>query len=81
MARPKEFDRDEALERALNLFREKGYEATSVGELVNAMGVQRQSLYDTFGDKHGLFRAALERYSQMRVEQLQTYQTHHNSGH
>ena len=72
MARPKEFDRDEALERALKLFWEKGYEATSIGDLVNAMGVQRQSLYDTFGDKHGLFRAALERYGQLRAERLQS---------
>jgi TetR/AcrR family transcriptional repressor of nem operon len=72
MARPKEFDREEALERALGVFWEKGYEATSVGDLVEATGVQRQSLYDTFGDKHGLFRAALERYAQSRAAQLET---------
>ena len=62
MARPKEFDRQVALEHALNVFWEKGYEATSVGDLVDATGVQRQSLYDTFGDKHGLYRAALDLY-------------------
>lgn len=63
MARPKEFDRDVALERALDVFWEKGYEATSIADLVAATGVQRQSLYDTFGDKHGLFRAALDLYT------------------
>jgi TetR/AcrR family transcriptional repressor of nem operon len=63
MARTKEFDRDVALERALDVFWEKGYEATSIADLVAATGVQRQSLYDTFGDKHGLFRAALDLYA------------------
>ncbi len=63
MARTKEFDPDIALERALGVFWEKGYEATSIADLVTATGVQRQSIYDTFGDKHGLFRAALDRYA------------------
>ena len=61
MARPKEFDVDEALERAMNLFWERGYEATSMSDLVTHLGVSRQSLYDTFGDKHAIYTAALER--------------------
>src|SRR5450432_4342837 len=66
MARIKEFDPDVALERALDVFWEKGYEATSIADLVSATGVQRQSIYDTFGDKHRLFRAALDRYAALR---------------
>lgn len=62
MARPKEFDRDQVLDRAVELFWEKGYEATSMADLVEALGVGRQSLYDTFGDKHALYLAALDRY-------------------
>ena len=62
MARPKAFDRDRALTRALELFQAKGYEATSIQDLVDAMGIGRQSLYDTFGDKEALYREALVRY-------------------
>lgn len=64
MARPKSFDIDDALERAVNLFWRKGYEATSMRDLESDLGVGRQSLYDTFGDKHALFLKALQRYSQ-----------------
>jgi TetR/AcrR family transcriptional repressor of nem operon len=63
MARPKEFDCETALDRALELFWARGYEATSVQDLVEATGVQRQSLYDTFGGKHELYLAALRRYA------------------
>ena len=62
MGRPRTFDREVVLDRAMDLFWERGYEATSVQALVDAMGINRASLYDCFGDKHGLFRAALERY-------------------
>ncbi len=71
MARQKEFDRDEVLEKAMNLFWYKGYEATSVQDLVERMGINRGSLYDTFGDKHSLYLAALDRYSKTAAEQLQ----------
>ncbi|TFW24334.1 TetR/AcrR family transcriptional regulator [Duganella callida] len=62
MARPKEFDQDTALEAALGVFREHGYAATSAGMLTEAMNIGRQSLYDTFGDKWQLYRAAVQRY-------------------
>jgi len=62
MARSKAFDPDVALRKAMQLFWRQGYEATSVDDLVHAMGVNRASLYATFGDKRTLFRLALERY-------------------
>ncbi len=66
MARPKEFDRTQALEKAMHLFWEKGYEATSVGDLCEKMGINRGSLYDTFGKKHDLFLEALAHYQGMQ---------------
>ncbi len=62
MPRQKNFDPDEALAKATEVFWTQGYEATSVQDLVDAMGINRFSLYDTFGDKHSLFLAALGRY-------------------
>jgi TetR/AcrR family transcriptional repressor of nem operon len=62
MARPKEFDRDEALDAAIGVFREHGFDGTSASMLVEAMAIGRQSLYDTFGDKWQLYRAAVRRY-------------------
>src|SRR5690349_21698419 len=62
MARPKDFNRDEVLKRAMLVFWEKGYEATSTEDLLRAMGIGRQSMYDTFGDKRRLYLEALERY-------------------
>lgn len=62
MARTKEFDPDAALRRALELFWERGYEATSMADLVEHLGIARASVYATFGGKHELFLRALERY-------------------
>lgn len=62
MARTKEFDPDEALQRALELFWERGYEATSMADLVERLGVARASIYATFGGKHELYLKALDRY-------------------
>jgi len=62
MARQKEFDRDEALHKAMETFWARGYEATSIQHLVESMGINRQSLYDTFGDKHALYLLTLDRY-------------------
>lgn len=62
MARHKEFDPDLALERAMHLFWRRGYEATSVQDLLDELGVARQSLYATFGSKDELYARALDRY-------------------
>ena len=62
MARPREFDIDEALETAMQAFWDHGYEGTSMADLVQAMGLKKGSIYKAFGNKHALFMAALERY-------------------
>ncbi|WP_129691749.1 TetR/AcrR family transcriptional regulator [Gottfriedia acidiceleris] len=62
MARHKEYDEKEVLQKAMELFRYQGYEKTSLQDLVSHMGIHRRSLYDTFGDKHTLFIKALELY-------------------
>jgi TetR/AcrR family transcriptional regulator, transcriptional repressor for nem operon len=62
VARTKAFDRDAVLEKAMYSFWQRGYEATSMQDLVDAMGINRQSLYDTFGDKHELYLQTLEHY-------------------
>ncbi|MCC5582054.1 TetR/AcrR family transcriptional regulator [Microtetraspora sp. AC03309] len=66
MARTKEFDPDAALQKALELFWERGYEATSMADLVQHLGVARASIYATFGGKHDLYVKAFERYVQSR---------------
>ncbi|HWA56888.1 MAG TPA: TetR/AcrR family transcriptional regulator [Gemmatimonadales bacterium] len=68
MARPREFDEDQALAAALEVFWEKGYEAASVQDLTERMGIQKASLYNTFGDKHALFVRALAAYSTDTLE-------------
>ncbi|MFT7578591.1 MAG: AcrR family transcriptional regulator [Myxococcota bacterium] len=62
MARPREFDTDQALERALEVFWAQGFEATSVTDLKGAMGIETGSLYKAFGNKRALYVAAVERY-------------------
>jgi TetR/AcrR family transcriptional regulator, transcriptional repressor for nem operon len=62
MPRRKEFDREEVLMKAMMVFRDKGYEATSMEELVRRMGINRFSLYQTFKSKHDLFVQALQAY-------------------
>lgn len=67
MARPKAYDPEEILDRATALFWRKGYEGTSVADLVESLGVNRGSLYGTFKDKRALFLAALERYDEREI--------------
>ncbi|MEU8777943.1 TetR family transcriptional regulator [Streptomyces sp. NPDC048606] len=64
MARTKEFDPDAALQSALELFWRRGYEATSVADLVEHLGIGRASIYATFGSKHELYLKALDRYAE-----------------
>ncbi|WP_126453957.1 TetR/AcrR family transcriptional regulator [Sulfuriflexus mobilis] len=63
MGRSKEFDPDEVLDKAMHLFWEKGYEATSMKELEQGLGINKFSIYNTFGNKHALFLATLKRYA------------------
>src|SRR5258705_13754725 len=62
MARPKEFDQEKALRKAIHLFSQQGFAASSTDELMRVMNVGRQSMYDTFGDKRALFLKALNMY-------------------
>jgi TetR/AcrR family transcriptional repressor of nem operon len=64
MPRPKSFDEEAALDQAVQLFQERGYEGTSLSDLEARLGVGRQSLYNTFGDKQALFLKALAQYRQ-----------------
>ncbi|MGE3806694.1 MAG: TetR/AcrR family transcriptional regulator [Gemmataceae bacterium] len=60
--RPRSFDAEQALDRALKVFWRKGYEGASLPELTRAMGINRPSLYAAFGNKEALFRQAVQRY-------------------
>lgn len=62
VGRPRAFDLDEALDRALMVFWKKGYEGASLPDLTKAMGINRPSLYAAFGNKESLFRKAMDRY-------------------
>jgi len=70
MARPKAFDEKDVLDKAVAVFWAKGYEATSMHDLVEAMGIRRGSLYATFGSKQQLFLQSLERYGKVVVKQF-----------
>ncbi|MGC4945701.1 TetR/AcrR family transcriptional regulator [Streptomyces sp. DT224] len=70
MARTKEFDPDAALQSALELFWRRGYEATSLADLVEYLGIGRAGIYATFGTKHELHLKALDRYAESRDPEL-----------
>ncbi len=70
MARKKNFDESEVLDKALKIFWTKGFNATSIQDLVDGLGINRASMYDTWGDKHNLYMKSLERYRQNASSQL-----------
>src|SRR5690606_37289949 len=75
MGRPREFDETEVLVAAINCFWDRGYEATSIRELADKMGLTGASLYNAFGDKRNLYRRALKHYIETtfaeRVQRLE----------
>lgn len=68
MPRPKSFDEQQVLEKAIDVFCRKGFDGTSIPELISELGICRQSLYNSFGDKQGLFLKALELYGNSEVQ-------------
>jgi len=72
MARKKEFDEEELLEKAVNLFWNKGYYATSAQDLVDGLGISRSSLYSTYTDKRTLFTKSLKRYQDKQTRAVLT---------
>jgi TetR/AcrR family transcriptional regulator, transcriptional repressor for nem operon len=80
MARPKAFDPGEAMERAVRTFWERGYDGTSIQHLVEAMGINRASLYATYGDKEQLFLQVLDRYVALNLAELMEALTDEPSG-
>lgn len=67
IGRPREFDAEEALQKAMVVFWEQGYEGASLADLTERMGISRKSMYAAFGNKEELFRKALRRYSEGTV--------------
>lgn len=70
MGRPREFDRETALEQAMDLFWTQGYESTGMSALCDQMGLGRQSVYNTFGDKESLFAEALTHYGRTMMRPM-----------
>lgn len=68
MARPREFDTILALNKAMHVFWEKGYEATSLTDLTGAMEISKSSFYETFGNKHELYLSAIRHYGQTMID-------------
>ncbi|SFI88993.1 TetR/AcrR family transcriptional regulator [Bradyrhizobium sp. Gha] len=67
MGRPREFDADIALDQAMEVFWRHGYEGATIAQLTEAMGINPPSLYACFGNKEGLLKAALDRYTKLRA--------------
>ncbi|GJD48628.1 HTH-type transcriptional repressor ComR [Methylobacterium crusticola] len=70
MGRPRSFDKDRALDEAMEVFWRHGYDGATLAELTKAMGIKPPSLYAAFGSKEGLLKAALDRYAQKRSEHM-----------
>src|SRR5256885_4033490 len=65
--RPREFGVDDVLDRAIEVFRERGYEASSMADIERATGLNTSSIYNTFGSKEALFKRSLSRYESVRL--------------
>ncbi len=70
MARPREFDKEEVLEKAICVFSDKGYNGTSMQDLVDGLGISRSSMYETFSNKHTLYVEALESYQKSANQEV-----------
>lgn len=70
MARSKDFDEQEVLAKAMQVFWQKGYKGTSMQDLIDALGISRSSLYDTYTDKHTLYLKALEAYRSKGTQRI-----------
>lgn len=79
MARLKAFDQDDVLDRAMRLFWQQGYEATSIRDMLAHVGISSSSLYETYGDKHALYLAALAHFRQIEYDLIQTQLTKSSS--
>ena len=73
MARPREFNEDEVIDRAVDLFWRKGFADTSIGDLEEALGMGRQSIYNTFGDKRSLYIRALQHYYEKGTSTISSF--------
>ncbi len=71
MARNVEFNEDEAIQRAMEVFWEKGYKGASLRDLTDAMKINSSSLYNTIGDKHGLFVRCVQHYTDLRRKDIE----------
>lgn len=71
MGRPREFDAEKALDQAMEVFWRHGYEGATIAQLTEAMGINPPSLYACFGNKEGLLKAALDRYTRLRGEWME----------
>jgi len=67
MPKPKQFDIEETLDKAIDIFWSKGYRGTSIRDLVEGLGINRASIYDTYGNKNALFLSALDRYHEKYI--------------
>ena len=70
MARSKQFNTEEVLEKAIRLFWKQGFHATSMEDLVSMLGINRASMYNTFGSKQALFEQAVEMYKNREINRI-----------
>ncbi|ANS75947.1 hypothetical protein AWM70_16260 [Paenibacillus yonginensis] len=73
MARTKAFDTNEILHKAMSVFGNRGYEGTSLPDLITGLGIARQSIYDTYGTKWDLFFSAVQHYMEQKNQELKRY--------